>query len=64
MNLAFVVAATVTGLLVGALFASLRIPIPAPPNLAGIMGIVGIWLGYRLVRFFDVGFDVLEALGV
>jgi len=64
MNLAFVVAATVTGLLVGALFASLRIPIPAPPNLAGIMGIVGIWLGHRLVRFFDVGFDVLEALGV
>ncbi|MFB6270725.1 MAG: XapX domain-containing protein [Halobacterium sp.] len=63
MNLAFVAAATLTGLVVGAVFASLRIPIPAPPNLAGVMGIVGIWLGYRLVRYFDVGFDLLDALG-
>ena len=63
MNVAFVVAATLTGLLVGAVFASLRIPIPAPPNLAGLMGIVGIWLGYQLVHHFDVGFDLVDALG-
>ncbi|MGB9965511.1 XapX domain-containing protein [Halobacterium sp. CBA1126] len=63
MNVAFVVAATLTGVVVGAVFASLRIPIPAPPSLAGVMGIVGIWLGYRLVKHFDVGFDLLEALG-
>jgi XapX domain-containing protein len=63
MNLAFVVAATATGLLVGALFASLRIPIPAPPNFAGVMGIVGIWFGYQLVRHYDVGFDLLASLG-
>jgi XapX domain-containing protein len=63
MNVAFVVAATLTGLLVGAVFASLRIPIPAPPNLAGVMGIVGICLGYRLVHHFDVGFNLLETLG-
>ncbi|NIB99579.1 DUF1427 family protein [Halobacterium sp. R2-5] len=64
MNVAFVVAATLTGVVVGAVFASLRIPIPAPPSLAGVMGIVGIWLGYRLVKYFDVGFDLLDALGV
>jgi XapX domain-containing protein len=63
MNAAFVLAATLTGLFVGALFASLRIPIPAPPALAGVMGIVGIWVGYRLVRHFDVGFDLLASLG-
>ena len=64
MNVTFVVAATLTGVLVGAVFASLRIPIPAPPNLAGLMGIVGIWLGYQLVHYFDVGFDLVDALGV
>ena len=63
MSLPFVVAASVTGVVVGAVFASLRIPIPAPPNLAGIMGIVGIWLGYRLVKHFGIGFDLLAALG-
>ncbi|GAA0275447.1 XapX domain-containing protein [Halobacterium noricense] len=45
MNVAFVVAATLTGIAVGVVFASLRIPIPAPPSLTGVMGIVGIWLG-------------------
>ncbi|WP_336038207.1 XapX domain-containing protein [Halobacterium yunchengense] len=64
MNVAFVVAATLTGVLVGAVFASLRIPIPAPPSLAGVMGIVGIWAGYRLVRHLGVGFDLLDGLGV
>ncbi|WP_106588511.1 XapX domain-containing protein [Salsuginibacillus halophilus] len=37
-----------SGLFVGFIFALLRLPIPAPPALAGIMGIVGIFLGYRL----------------
>lgn len=64
MNVAFVAAAALTGVVVGAVFASLRIPIPAPPNLAGVMGIVGIWLGYRLVGHFGVGFDLVDALGL
>ncbi|AHG03911.1 XapX domain-containing protein [Halobacterium sp. DL1] len=64
MDVAFVAAATLTGLVVGAVFASLRIPIPAPGNLAGVMGVAGIWLGYRLVRHFDVGIDLVDALGL
>lgn len=55
--------ALITGLLTGALFRFLNIPIPAPPELSGIMGIVGIYLGYRIVDYADVGVDVLEALG-
>jgi len=35
-----------TGALVGMLFAFLRLPVPAPPTLAGIAGIVGLFLGY------------------
>ncbi|WP_430503693.1 XapX domain-containing protein [Haloparvum sp. PAK95] len=55
--------ATLTGLTVGALFAFLRVPIPAPPELPGIMGIVGIYLGYKLVQYLGVGWDLLDALG-
>ncbi|MGZ0747529.1 XapX domain-containing protein [Haloparvum sp. AD34] len=55
--------ATLTGLIVGALFAFLRVPIPAPPELPGIMGIVGIYLGYKLVQYLGVGWDLLDALG-
>ncbi len=40
----------ISGLVVGALFALLKLPIPAPPNLAGVMGIVGIYLGFIIVR--------------
>ncbi|MFZ5632357.1 MAG: XapX domain-containing protein [Bacillota bacterium] len=35
-----------TGLLVGVVFALLRLPVPAPPTVAGLAGIVGLFLGY------------------
>ncbi len=41
--------ALLTGLLTGALFKFVGVPIPAPPELPGIMGIIGIYLGYKLV---------------
>ncbi|QFT90973.1 hypothetical protein FIU87_20195 [Bacillus sp. THAF10] len=40
--------ALVTGLVVGFIFALFRLPIPAPPVFSGIVGIVGIYLGYKL----------------
>ncbi len=43
--------ALITGLVVGFLFALFKLPIPAPPALAGIMGIVGIYLGFRLFEW-------------
>ncbi|MBE3587359.1 MAG: DUF1427 family protein [Thermoanaerobacteraceae bacterium] len=38
--------ALLTGFLAGAVFAWLKLPVPAPPTLAGVMGIVGLFLGY------------------
>ena len=64
MDLTIAVLALLTGVLAGGLFAFLQIPIPAPPELPGILGIVGIFLGYRLVRYFDVGVDLLARLGL
>ena len=33
------------GFIVGIVFTAIKLPLPAPPVLSGIMGIVGIYLG-------------------
>ena len=42
-----VLLATVTGFIVGVIFSFLKLPIPAPPVLPGVMGIVGVYLGHE-----------------
>lgn len=64
MNTTLTILALLTGLVTGAVFKFLQIPIPAPPELPGIMGIVGIYVGYKIVESLGVGFDVLSALGL
>lgn len=64
MNTTLVALALLTGVVTGAAFGFLRIPIPAPPNVAGIMGIVGIYVGYKLIEYLGVGYDLLAALGL
>ena len=64
MSTQLTVLALVTGLLAGALFRFVHVPIPAPPELPGVVGILGIYLGYRLVDHLDVGVDLLDALGL
>jgi len=64
MNTTFVLLATLAGVTIGGIFAFLRIPVPAPHSFAGVMGIVGIWLGYRIVDHVGLGFDVVETLGL
>jgi XapX domain-containing protein len=44
--------ALLVGIVVGIIFARLRLPIPAPPSVAGLLGIVGIYLGYKLSGLF------------
>lgn len=63
MNAQLVVLATLTGAVTGAFFRFLQIPVPAPPTVSGVMGIVGIFLGYAVVRELGWGFDLLGALG-
>ncbi len=41
-----VLLALLAGSVLGLIFVKLKLPIPAPPVLAGISGIVGIWVGY------------------
>lgn len=38
-----------TGAILGAVFRLLGLPVPAPPVFAGVMGVLGIWLGAYIV---------------
>ncbi|HID09489.1 TPA: XapX domain-containing protein [Candidatus Micrarchaeota archaeon] len=39
-----------TGFVVGVVFRILKLPVPAPSTLEGILGIVGIFVGYLVVK--------------
>ncbi len=46
-----VIMATLVGGLVGLVFGLVDLPIPAPPALSGVMGIVGIFRGYKVANY-------------
>jgi XapX domain-containing protein len=52
MNLIEVIKSFLVGLGVGAIVTFFKLPLPAPPVFAGIMGIFGIFVGYILVGHF------------
>lgn len=58
MNVLYeVLLALMAGFIVGVLFSAIKLPIPAPPVLSGVMGIVGVYLGgiayqWIIERFF------------
>jgi len=39
-----------TGFIVGAIFAIVKLPVPAPAVIEGVAGILGITLGYLLIK--------------
>lgn len=41
-----------TGLAVGIVFALIKLPIPAPPVLSGVISIAAITIGYMIVNKF------------
>lgn len=43
--------AILAGFIVGIVFSAIRLPIPAPPTLSGLLGIAGIYLGYVLFQW-------------
>ncbi|WP_018963523.1 XapX domain-containing protein [Coprothermobacter platensis] len=42
--------ATIAGFAVGFLFSLLKLPVPAPAELPGVMGVVGMFLGFVAAR--------------
>ncbi|CAM3999347.1 hypothetical protein VHA01S_042_00040 [Vibrio halioticoli NBRC 102217] len=58
MIMSEVLLAVFAGFIVGVLFSAIKLPIPAPPVLSGVMGIVGVYLGghcyhWLVERFFQ-----------
>ena len=49
------IAALGANLFVGLLFSWLRLPLPAPPTLTGIVGAAGVFLGSVLFRWMAPG---------
>jgi len=47
-----IIMTTLVGAMVGGIFSAFKLPIPAPPVFAGLMGIVGLWIGYGIVQRF------------
>ena len=64
MNVTLTALALLTGFVTGALFTFLGIPMPAPPELPGVMGIFGIYVGYKVVEVSGYGVDLLSMLGL
>jgi len=52
-----VILSLLTGIIVGFLFALLKLPIPAPPALAGVTGIVGVYVGFKLFQWLAPLFE-------
>jgi XapX domain-containing protein len=50
-----IILTTLVGAVVGGIFSAFKLPIPAPPVFAGLMGIVGLWIGYALITKIVVG---------
>jgi XapX domain-containing protein len=44
--------ALLTGFVAGVAFSLLKLPIPAPSELASIVGVIGVFLGFLAVRAF------------
>lgn len=63
-NIVVAVLALFTGFLAGAAFAVVGVPIPAPPTVSGILGIVGIYLGFKFVEYLGGGYDLLSTFGL
>jgi XapX domain-containing protein len=44
-----IILSLLTGAMCGAVFAAFKLPVPAPPVISGLIGILGLWIGYKLV---------------
>ncbi len=44
-----------SGIIIGLIFAVIKLPVPAPATLAGVAGIIGLFTGYLLAVNLGIG---------
>ena len=64
MNTTLTILALLTGFLTGLFFELFQLPAPVPPELPGVMGIIGIYLGFKVMQYLGYSVDLLGALGL
>ena len=47
-----IILSSLTGFGCGVVFATFKLPVPAPPVFAGVAGIIGLWAGYSILAHF------------
>ncbi|MFG6118055.1 DUF1427 family protein [Thalassobacillus sp. B23F22_16] len=50
------VLALIAGIFIGIVFKLIKLPLPAPPVLAGVLGVAGVYVGGRIVEAFLLRF--------
>ena len=39
-----------TGIIFGGIFTLLKLPLPAPGSFAGVLGVLGVFIGYYIIN--------------
>ncbi|GGF36118.1 hypothetical protein GCM10010954_38870 [Halobacillus andaensis] len=42
--------ALVAGIFIGVVFKLIKLPLPAPPVLAGVLGVAGVYIGGKIIE--------------
>ncbi len=56
------ISALLVGIAVGAFFTLIKLPIPAPNALSGVLGVAGIYIGKKLVEFIAQNIDKIVSI--
>ncbi len=51
-NMTVMMIALAVGIVIGAIFKALKLPVPVPRDFAGILGVMGMFIGALLVDLF------------
>jgi XapX domain-containing protein len=49
MEIVLILKSLAVGIVVGLIFKAFNLPIPAPITIAGIAGIIGLYIGYKII---------------
>lgn len=49
--------AMIAGIVIGVVFKLIKLPLPAPPVLAGVLGVAGVYMGGKLIEVLFLKFQ-------
>lgn len=49
--------AMIAGIIIGVVFKLIKLPLPAPPVLAGVLGVAGVYIGGKIIELIFLRFQ-------